>query len=41
MVLDFDALSDLADALCHGAHGAEGAPASRLEQGHHDEPDER
>ena len=39
--IDFDALFDFADALRHCAHGAEGAPASRLEQGHHDEPDER
>ena len=41
MGLDFDLIFDLADSLRHSAHVAEGAPVSRFEQGHHNEPDER
>ena len=41
MVLGFDPFFDLADFLRHSAHGAEGAPVSRLEKGHHNEPDKR
>ena len=30
---------NLTDGLCHGSHGAEGAPCARLEEHHHDDSD--